>query len=62
MTAIGLGLVIIGVVAYFARIFALHRFTYRTWIFDVVVGVGADLPGGLPSRSLTRPTRGGAVR
>ena len=41
MTAIGLGLVIVGVVAYFAMIFALHRFTYRTWIFDVVVGVGA---------------------
>jgi peroxiredoxin len=44
MTAlIGLLLALAGFLSYFLLIFAFRRFTYRTWIFDAVVGSGAAL-------------------
>jgi peroxiredoxin len=34
-------IIILGViVAYLSMIFVLHRFTYKTWIFDIAVGAG----------------------
>ena len=40
MTAIGLLLVLAGFLSYLALLFVLHRFTYRTWMFDAFVGAG----------------------
>jgi peroxiredoxin len=40
MTTLGLLLVLTGFLSYFILLFVLHRFTYRTWIFDTVVGAG----------------------
>ncbi len=43
MSAIGL-VIILGVfISYLAMLFVFHRFTYKTWIFDVAVGVGMVL-------------------
>lgn len=40
MTIVGL-VIILGVfMAYLAMLFVFHRFTYKTWIFDVAVGTG----------------------
>ena len=39
----GLLLVLAGFLSYFVLIFLLHRFTYRTWIFDTVIGAGMAL-------------------
>ena len=40
MTVVGF-IIILGVfVSYLAMLFVLHRFTYKTWIFDVAVGAG----------------------
>ena len=40
MTMIGF-IIILGVmISYLTMIFVLHRFTYKTWIFDVAVGAG----------------------
>ena len=34
-------IIILGVfISYLTMIFVLHRFTYKTWIFDVAVGAG----------------------
>ena len=44
MTAlVGLLLALVGFLSYFLLIFAFHRFTYRTWMFDAVVGAGTVL-------------------
>ncbi len=40
LEALGLAFVFAGLVAYLVFIFALHRFTYRTWIFDAMVVAG----------------------
>jgi peroxiredoxin len=40
MTALGLLFVLAGFLSYFTLLFVLHRFTYRTWMFDAVVGAG----------------------
>ena len=43
MAIIGL-IIILGVnIAYLTMLFVLHRFTYKTWIFDVAVGAGMVL-------------------
>ena len=40
MAIIGL-IVILGVfISYLTMLFVLHRFTYKTWIFDLAVGAG----------------------
>ena len=43
MVVSGLLFVLAGIFSYLMLIFVLHRFTYRTWIFDAVVGVGMAL-------------------
>lgn len=40
LDVLGLVFVIAGLAAYLLFIFALHRFTYRTWIFDALVVAG----------------------
>ncbi len=40
MTTIGLLLVLTGYFSYLLLLFVIHRFTYRTWIFDVIIGLG----------------------
>lgn len=40
MTAVGLLLVVAGALSYLALVFVVHRFTYRTWMFDAIVGAG----------------------
>jgi peroxiredoxin len=48
MTGLGLAVVGAAVASYFAMLFAWHRFSYRTWLFDAGVGVGVLLSlGGL---------------
>ena len=48
MAVLGMIVVVLGYGAYLAMLFALRRFTYRTWIFDVVIVVGILLAlGGL---------------
>lgn len=43
MAILGL-IIILGVnIAYLTMLFVLHRFTYKTWIFDVAVGAGMVL-------------------
>lgn len=43
MAILGL-IIILGVnISYLTMIFVLHRFTYKTWIFDVAVGAGMVL-------------------
>ena len=43
MTTIGLVLILGAIVSYLTMIFVLHRFTYRTWMFDVAVEAGVVL-------------------
>ena len=43
IAVLGLLFVLAGLISYLILIFVLHRFTYRTWIFDAVVGVGMSL-------------------
>lgn len=31
------------IISYLTMIFVLHRFTYKTWMFDVAVGAGMVL-------------------
>jgi peroxiredoxin len=40
MTAIGLIFVLAGLLSYVGLLFVLRRFTYRTWMFDAIVGAG----------------------
>jgi peroxiredoxin len=40
MTTIGLLIVLAGFVSYIFLLFVIHRFTYRTWIFDFMIGLG----------------------
>jgi peroxiredoxin len=48
MAILGLGLVVLGYVGYLAMLFALRRFTYRTWLFHAVILLGIALAvGGL---------------
>ena len=43
MVVLGLLFVLGGFIAYLILLFGLRRFTYRTWMFDSFVGVGAVL-------------------
>jgi peroxiredoxin len=43
MTALGLLLVVAAALSYLTLVFLLHRFTYRTWMFDAVAGAGMAL-------------------
>jgi peroxiredoxin len=43
IVVLGLLFVLAGFVSYLMLIFVLHRFTYRTWIFDIVIGTGMAL-------------------
>ena len=38
MNILGLLLVLGAIVSYLTMIFGLHRFTYKTWVFDLSVG------------------------
>jgi peroxiredoxin len=40
MAMLGFVIILGVIVSYFAMIFVLYRFTYKTWIFDVAVGAG----------------------
>jgi hypothetical protein len=40
MTTIGLLIVLTGFVSYLILLFMIHGFTYRTWIFDFIIGLG----------------------
>ena len=40
MTIIGFIIILGVIISYLTMIFVLHRFTYKTWIFDVAVGAG----------------------
>jgi peroxiredoxin len=40
MTPIGLLIVVTGVTSYLILLFVIHRFTYRTWIFDLIIASG----------------------
>ena len=40
MTIIGLLIILTGFFSYLILLFVIHRFTYRTWIFDVIIGLG----------------------
>ena len=40
MTTIGLLIVLAGFSSYLMLLLVLQRFTYRTWIFDVIIGLG----------------------
>jgi len=39
-TTLGLLIILAGFVSYLILLFVLHRFTYRTWIFDGIIGFG----------------------
>ncbi len=43
LSVAGLVLSLSGVVAYLILLFVIHDFTYRTWLFDGVVGLGVGL-------------------
>src|ERR1051326_4723851 len=43
MAIIGCIVILSVILSYLTMIFVLHRFTYRTWMFDVVVGAGMIL-------------------
>src|SRR5262245_17504353 len=43
IAVLGLLFVLAGLFSYLMLIFVLHRFTYRTWLFDAVVGAGMAL-------------------
>ena len=45
LTWVGLGLVLLAIASYLALLFVIHDFTYRTWLFDGVVSLGAILAG-----------------
>ena len=57
MGVLGLAVVVLGYGGYLAMLFALRRFTYRTWLFHAVILVGMALAlfglvvgnGGLPA-------------
>ena len=40
MTIAGFTIVLGVLISYLAMLFVLHRFTYKTWIFDVAAGAG----------------------
>ncbi len=40
MALIGCIAVLAGILTYFSIIFAFHRFTYKTWMFDAVIAAG----------------------
>ena len=40
MTIVGFVVVLGVLISYLVMLFVLHRFTYKTWIFDVAVGAG----------------------
>jgi peroxiredoxin len=40
VTTIGLIIVLAGFFSYLMLLFVIHRFTYRTWIFDAIIGLG----------------------
>ncbi len=40
MTTTGLLIILYGYSSYLILLFVIHRFTYRTWIFDVIIGLG----------------------
>ena len=40
ITTIGLLIVLTGIFSYLVLLFVIHRFTYRTWIFDFIIGLG----------------------
>lgn len=40
LSTLGLVVVLAGFVAYAVLLFVIHRFTYRTWVFDSVVALG----------------------
>lgn len=40
MTTIGLLIVLAGFVSYVFLLFVIQRFTYRTWVFDSMIGLG----------------------
>ena len=40
MTTLGLLIVLAGFSSYLLLLLVIHRFTYRTWIFDVIIGLG----------------------
>jgi peroxiredoxin len=42
---VGLGLVLLAIVAYLVLLFVIHDFTYKTWLFDGVVLLGVILAG-----------------
>jgi len=66
VVVLGLLFVLGGFFSYIILLFVLHRFTYRTWVFDVVVGVGMALAitgwviGGSGPAALTTVFLGGA--
>lgn len=43
LVILGLLFVLTGIFSYFILLFELHRFTYRTWVFDALVGAGTAL-------------------
>ena len=43
LSTLGLVVVVAGVLAYAVMLFVIHRFTYRTWIFDSIVVLGTLL-------------------
>ena len=43
MTILGYGLILGVFLAYLGMLFVAHRFTYKTWVFDAVVGAGMAL-------------------
>lgn len=57
MAVLGMSVVVLGYGAYLTMLFALRRFTYRTWLFHavIIVGIGLALVGlvvgdtGLPA-------------
>jgi peroxiredoxin len=66
MTALGMLLVAAGALSYLALVFVVHRFTYRTWMFDAVVGAGMAVAligwalGGSGAVALAAAVLGGA--
>jgi peroxiredoxin len=40
VTTLGLLIILTGFFSYLILLFVIHRFTYRTWIFDVIIGFG----------------------
>ena len=43
MAVLGMSVVVVGYGGYLAMLFALRRFTYRTWLFHAVILVGVVL-------------------